>query len=96
MTNEESKRDCAELSELLTEAGASQQRVIEALEALLGQFSQWDNYQRLAREVGRVRREQEQVFSRTQQLRVEHTHQGSERSDGRATGEFETFDRATE
>ena len=45
--------------------------MIESLEALLGQFSQWDNYQRLAREVGRLRREQEQVYSRTQQLRVD-------------------------
>ncbi len=60
-----------ELTGLLQQASGGQQKVVETLEALLGQFAQWDNYQRLAREVGRLKREQENVYGRTQQLRLD-------------------------
>ena len=41
------------------------------MEQLLAQLAQWDNYQRLARDVGRLKREQENVCGRTRQLRAE-------------------------
>ena len=61
----------SELLSLFGQIGRGQQQVVETLEELLGQMAQWDNYQRLAREVGRLKREQENVHGRTQQLRVE-------------------------
>lgn len=53
------------------EASLGQQRVIDTIQQLLAQLARWDNYQRLAREVGRLRRDQEDIYRRTQQLRVE-------------------------
>ncbi len=60
-----------ELIGLFQRVGGGQEQVVDTLATLLGQFAQWDNYQRLAREVGRLRREQEAVLGRTQQLRLE-------------------------
>ncbi|MFW6169051.1 MAG: DUF4175 family protein [Planctomycetota bacterium] len=64
----ESRRELASSFESITQG---QQHVIETLEKLLGQFEQRDNYQRLARETGELKREQENVRGRTQELRVE-------------------------
>ncbi len=63
--------DGRELARLFEQATQGQQAIIATLEALLGQFAQWDNFQRLAREVGRLKREQEEVHDRTAQLRLE-------------------------
>ncbi len=52
-------------------AGAGQDRVITTLESLLGNLSQWDNFSRLAREVGQIRAEQESVANAADQLRLE-------------------------
>ncbi len=60
-----------ELLELFPPVLAGQQQVIDQLSALLGRLAQWDSYQRLAREVGRLKREQEELRSHTQQLRIE-------------------------
>ncbi len=59
------------LLRLVREAAADQQEVIRSLEQMLGQLSQWDSYRQLAREVGQLRREQERVNERTQDLRRE-------------------------
>ncbi len=56
---------------LFDQVDVGQRQVIETLERLLGRMEQWDNYQRLAREVGRLKREQENVSARTRQLRIE-------------------------
>jgi hypothetical protein len=52
-------------------AHAAQDRVVEALEKLLGELSEWDSYRQLAREVGRLRREQEETRQQTERLRLE-------------------------
>lgn len=59
------------LLQLVHEATAAQQEVIRTLEQMLGQLAQWDSYRRLATEVGRLRREQEDVRQRTESLRQE-------------------------
>ena len=55
----------------VADAGKEQQRVIEALEGLLDELVQWDNYRRFSREVSRLRRAQGEVTSQTQRLRLE-------------------------
>ena len=56
------------LLQLVREAAADQEEVVRSLEQMLGQLSQWDSYRQLAREVGRLRREQESVNERTRDL----------------------------
>ncbi len=41
------------------------------LEKLLGEMSEWDSYRQLAREVGRLRREQKETRRQTEQLRLD-------------------------
>ncbi len=60
-----------DLTDLFRQAVEGQTKVVETLQSLLGQFAQWDNYQRLAREVGRLKREQESVHRGTRELRLE-------------------------
>ncbi|MHB8862676.1 MAG: coiled-coil domain-containing protein [Pirellulaceae bacterium] len=57
------------LLQLVQEAAAGQAEVVRSLQQMLGQLSQWDSYRQLAREVGQLRREQESVNQRTQDLR---------------------------
>ena len=59
------------LLQLVQDATVAQEEVVRSLEQMLGQLSQWDSYRRLATEVGRLRREQEDVHQRTDALRRE-------------------------
>ena len=61
----------ADVSQSLATAGAGQQRVIDALESLLGDLSQWDNFSRLAREIGQIRSDQTELADETDRLRLE-------------------------
>ncbi len=49
----------------LASAGKEQDGVIAKLEQRLGELSQWDNYRRFHRELGQLRRDQEQVRQET-------------------------------
>jgi hypothetical protein len=60
-------------------ARAGQDRVVESLERLLGELSEWDSYRQLAREVGRLRREQEETRRQTEQLRSDTLTQRPEK-----------------
>ncbi|MFO7902016.1 MAG: DUF4175 family protein [Pirellulaceae bacterium] len=60
-----------ELLGLFESITKGQKHVMETLEKLLGQLEQRNNYQRLAREIGELKREQENLRERTQELRVE-------------------------
>ncbi len=61
----------AETAKSMQLAGDKQDQVINALERLLGEMTQWENYRRFAREVGRIQREQADVESQTDQTRLE-------------------------
>lgn len=50
-------------------AGTVQEEVIERLEKLLGNLSQWDSYRRFARQVSGLRRDQEAISEQTGQMR---------------------------
>ncbi len=50
----------------LATAGGAQDEVIASLEALLGELSEWENYRRFAREVSRLRSDQEALRRETQ------------------------------
>jgi hypothetical protein len=60
-----------ELREALGSVGSGQDQVIEMLENLLGDLSQWDNHRRFAREISRIRREQQTITEQTDQLRLD-------------------------
>lgn len=60
-----------ELQSLFGSIAENQRHVIETLEQLLGELEQWDSYQKLAREIGALGREQETLRGRTRKLRVE-------------------------
>jgi hypothetical protein len=59
------------LRETLASVGSEQDQVIEILENLLGDLSQWDSYRRFAREISRIRREQQTLTDQTDQLRLD-------------------------
>jgi hypothetical protein len=61
----------ADVGQSLATAGASQERVIAVLESLLGDLSQWDNFSRLAREIGQIRSDQTALADETDRLRLE-------------------------
>lgn len=52
----------------LAEGGKYQDMVIAALERLLGDLAQWDNYRRFHREVGQILRRQEGILENTTEL----------------------------
>ncbi len=52
-------------------AGVKQDEVIASLERLLGEMTQWENFRKFAREVGRIQREQADVESQSDQVRLE-------------------------
>jgi len=52
----------------LTEAGAGQDRIIERLEQLLGDLSQWADYRRFARELRRLVRSQRELQEATAEI----------------------------
>ncbi len=60
--------DMSLATEALAEAGRHQDAVIESLEQMLAELSQWDNAKRYAREIGQLRRDQEQTAERTAEL----------------------------
>lgn len=66
-----SGRHRGELHALFDQTGVDQKRVVEVLEELLSQLAQWDSYQQLARAIGQLKREQEEVHERTRQLRID-------------------------
>jgi hypothetical protein len=53
------------LGESLAAAVAGQDEVVESLERMLGELSPWDNYRGFHREIGRLRREQEELKDET-------------------------------
>ncbi len=53
------------------QAGREQQQVIAALENMLGELTQWDNYRRFARDINRLQGEQQEIRRQTDQLRME-------------------------
>jgi len=54
--------------ENIAAAGKHQDEVIDSLENLLGDLSQWDTYRRFHRELGQMRRDQEQVERETAEV----------------------------
>ncbi|HXT61203.1 MAG TPA: hypothetical protein VN699_21360 [Pirellulales bacterium] len=52
----------------LTSAGEHQDQVIQSLEKMLGELSQWDNYRRFHREIGQLRHDQEAINEQTAEL----------------------------
>jgi hypothetical protein len=61
----------AALADALRGAGQRQDEVIEVLERLLGELTQWDSYRRFAREIARVRQAQEDIQRETEQVRLD-------------------------
>ena len=57
------------LARPLATAEEQQRQVIELLEALLGELSEWDNFSRLAREIGQIRQQQQKTQQETESLR---------------------------
>jgi hypothetical protein len=45
----------------LAKAGEHQDNVVQSLEQMLGDLSEWDNYRRFHRDIGQMRREQEEL-----------------------------------
>ena len=68
--NPEDAAVLAQIDHSLGKAMGGQGQVIRKLEVLLGELTQWDNYRRFAREVGRIRREQEQLQGQTETQRA--------------------------
>jgi hypothetical protein len=52
-------------------AGEHQDAIIAAMEGMLGELSQWDNYRRVARDMHRLRRDQDDIASRTEAMRLQ-------------------------
>lgn len=58
-------------AESLAAAGAGQDEVITSLERLLGDLEEWDNYRRFAREISRLRGDQQGLAKETQKVQAE-------------------------
>ena len=67
-SRDESPQVPAEAREALAEAGEHQDAVVEALEQMLGELSQWDNYRRFYLDVATLRREQAEVAERVAEV----------------------------
>jgi len=76
----------SEVAGQLRLAGQGQDEVIAVLESLLDDLSQWDRYRRFLREIGQLRREQEQLLEQTGAL--------GPRTIGRDTNDLTPQDRA--
>lgn len=59
-----------DIESLLASAGASQDEAIRSLEKILSLLAPWDSFSRLAREIGQVRADQQQVADETEALRL--------------------------
>ncbi|MGC3968068.1 MAG: hypothetical protein QM775_12070 [Pirellulales bacterium] len=61
----------------LKQADAGQQKMLSALDAMLENLSQWDDYGKFHEELARVKREQEQIAAETtEQMRKQLTNEG--------------------
>ena len=67
----------------LATAAARQDDVIAFLEGLLGTLTEWDSFSRLAREIGQIRSEQEQLAEETMTLKLAAIAAASPRADER-------------
>jgi hypothetical protein len=74
----------AEVNESLRAAGQAQDSVVQALEHMVGILADWDNTQRLTREVRQIRDDQERLAVETDQLRIK-TIAASEMADSDRT-----------
>ena len=61
----------SEVGDAVDAAATGQDRVIERLEELLGNLSQWDSYRRFSRQVSTLRRDQQTLAEQTSQLQGE-------------------------
>lgn len=59
------KAASANVAPRLTAAGKAQDEVVAALERMLGDLSEWDNYRRFHRDIGQLRQDQEQIAGET-------------------------------
>ncbi len=55
----------------LKDAGEHQDAVIASIEGMLGELSRWDNYRRVARDIHQLRRDQDDLAGRTNELRMQ-------------------------
>ena len=64
------KKDAEKLpgDKALAEAGQRQDEVINSLEQMLSELSEWDNYRRFHRDISQLRREQEELADETGKL----------------------------
>ena len=61
--------DQAAIVQPLVAAESGQMRVVESLEEILSELSEWDNFSRLAREIGQIRQQQAKLQEETESLR---------------------------
>ncbi len=76
----------AEVKQPLATAGAQQDKVIESLEKLLGEYSEWDSFRRFARDIRRIHRQQGELATETDELR--------RKTIGKSTSELSSQERA--
>lgn len=63
--------EVAEVQQSVDDAAQNQERVIQRLEKLLGDLSQWDSYRRFARQVSSLRSDQQTIAQQTAELRTQ-------------------------
>src|SRR5262249_58429091 len=61
----EAQQSPSAVRQRLQEAGALQNEVIQSLEQMLGLFTEWDSFSRLAPEVGQIRADEQHLASET-------------------------------
>ncbi|QDU31896.1 hypothetical protein ETAA8_70580 [Anatilimnocola aggregata] len=67
----EATGDCADDSPLSLDGVTEQQNLaVAALEAMLGELAQWDNFSRISREVALLKQEQQKLREQTENVRV--------------------------
>jgi hypothetical protein len=70
LTNAKSESAKSQVGGRIQLTTATQDQIIQVLESLLGQLTQWDSYQRVARDINNVKREQQEVTQKTDDLRL--------------------------
>ncbi|MFT5525779.1 MAG: hypothetical protein ACI9HK_003749 [Pirellulaceae bacterium] len=70
LTNKTADAAKSQVGKQLQLTATTQGQVIQVLESLLGQLMQWDSYQRVARDISSVKREQQEVTQKTDELRL--------------------------
>lgn len=56
-----------EMRQSLASAAGNQDQVVVSLEKMLGELGRWDNYRRFAREIGQLKRDQEEIAGQTKE-----------------------------